>query len=158
MTERGSPSMIFRPKFSTTRRPTTATSACTMCSIQTMVTPEFLIAWMSCTSSRAFGFGQAAGDFVEQQEPRRAGERPRQLKALPAEEVERAGAAVGQGDQPGALENFAAGVHHLRFALAAAVNGGDQEVLEHGEVFERVRNLKRAPDAGDAALRAAARR
>jgi len=31
------------------------------------------------------------------------------------------------------------------------VDRGDKQVLEHGEVLERVRNLERAADAGDAA-------
>ena len=93
-----------------------------MCSIHTMVTPEFLICLISSTSSRAFGFGQAAGDLVEQEKPRRARERARQFEPLAAQQIERAGAAVGEGDEPGALENVAAGVDHLRFALAAAVD------------------------------------
>jgi hypothetical protein len=42
----------------------------------------------------AFGFGQSAGDFIEQEEPRRAGERACQLEPLAPEQVQRAGAAV----------------------------------------------------------------
>ena len=144
--------MIFRPKLSTTRRLDHGDQR-----MHDVLDPDDGHAGVfdrldELHELGAFGFGQPAGDFVEQQEPRRAGERPRQLKPLPSEEIERAGTAVGHGDQPGALENFAAGVHHLCFALAAAVNGGDQQVLEHGEIFERVRDLKRAPDACDAAL------
>ena len=48
-------------------------------------------------------------------------------------------------------QNFAAGVDHLRLALPAAVDGGDEQVLEHGQILERMRNLERAADAGDAA-------
>ncbi len=45
----------------------------------------------------AFCFGQAAGDLVEQQEPRRAGERARELEPLAAEQIERApGTALDQ--------------------------------------------------------------
>ena len=40
ITARGSPSAILRPKLSTTSRSTTASSACTTCSIQTIVMPR----------------------------------------------------------------------------------------------------------------------
>ena len=116
-----------------------------------MVTPEFFDRRDEFDEFAAFGFGQAAGDLVEEQKPRGAGERARQLEALAAQQIERAGAAVGEGEEPGAFENVAAGIDHLRLALAAAVDRGDQKVLEHGEVLERARNLERAPDAGDAA-------
>ena len=99
----------------------------------------------------ALGLGQAAGDFVEQQKPRRARQGARQFEPFAAEQIERAGAAIGKADEAGALQNVAAGVDDLRFALLAAVDGGDQKIFEHGEVLERMRNLERAPDAGDAA-------
>ena len=57
---------------------------------------------------------------------------------------------LAKADEAGALEDVAAGVDHLRLALPAAVDGGDQQIFEHGEVLERMRNLERAPDAGDA--------
>ena len=151
MTARGSPSTILRPKLSTTSRDTTASSACTTCSTHTMVMPASLDGAHELHQLDAFGLGQPAGDLVEQQEPRRAGKRAGQFEPLAAEQVERAGTAIGESDEAGALQDFAAGVGDLGLALPAAVDRGDQQVLEHGEVLERVRNLERAADAGDAA-------
>ncbi len=122
-----------------------------MCSIHTMVTPDSLDVPYQLNELGAFGLGQAAGDFVEQQQPRRARQGTRQFEPLASQEVERAGAAIGKGDQAGAFENVAAGIDHLRLALPAAMDRGDQKIFEHGEVFERMRNLKRSADAGDAA-------
>ena len=100
---------------------------------------------------QAFSFGEAAGDLVEQQKPRRARQCARQFEPLAAEKIERAGAAIGNGEEAGAFENSPAGIDHLGLALPAAVDGGDQQILEHGDVLERTRNLERAADAGDAA-------
>src|SRR6516165_6225814 len=140
MTERGSPSTILRPKFRTAKRETTASSACTMCSIHTMVTPDCLIFWISATSST----------HSASVRPPAISSSRRSCGPL-AKAVERAGAAIGESDQARALENIAAGVHHVRFTLLAAVDRRDQEILEYRQIFERMRYLERAPDAGDAA-------
>ena len=89
-----------------------------MCSIQTMVTPDCLMSWISAHELQAFGLGQAAGDLIEQKEPRGARQSPRQLEPLAAESVERAGAAIGEGDKAGSRKNVTAGVDDVRFALA----------------------------------------
>ena len=99
----------------------------------------------------AFGLGQAAGDLIEEQKPGRARQRTRQFEALAPQQIERAGAAIGGADEAGPLENVAAGVDDVRLALLAAVDRGDQQVFEYREVLERLRNLERAADAGDAA-------
>ena len=147
---RGSPSTILLPKFSTINLDTTASNACTMCSIHTMVTPEFLNLPDQLDEFGTFGFGQATGDLVEEEKLGRARQRTRQLKTLASEQVERAGAAVGGTNQSGAFEDVAADVNHLRLALLAAVDPGDQQVFKNGEVFKRLWNLERAADAGDA--------
>ena len=54
------------------------------------------MSWISCDELGAFGFGQAAGDFVEQKKPRRARQRARQFEPLASEQIERAGAAIGE--------------------------------------------------------------
>src|SRR5262249_60599488 len=51
----------------------------------------------------------------------------------------------------GLLQNVAASLHHVRFPLAAAMDGRDQKIFEHRQVLERMRYLERSPDAGDAA-------
>ena len=99
----------------------------------------------------ALGLGQAAGDLIEKKKPRRARQRPRQFEALSPQQIECAGAAIGGADEARPLENVAARVDDLRLALLAAVDRGDQKVFEYGEALERLRNLERAADAGDAA-------
>ena len=86
-------------------RETTASSACTICSIQTIVTPDCMIVRIERDQLVAFGFGQAAGDLVEQQQARAARQRARQFEPLAVEQVERAGAAIGLPMQTGALQN-----------------------------------------------------
>jgi len=48
-----------------------------------------------------------------------------------------------------ALKNRATSVDHLRLALPAAVDGGNEQVLEHGQALERVRYVERAADTSD---------
>jgi len=103
-----------------------------------------------CHELVAFGLGEAAGDLVEQKKLRTARQCARQFEPLAAKQIQRAGAAIGEREQAGSLQNVAAGVHHLGLALAPAVDGRNQEIFEHREILERTRYLKRAPDAGDA--------
>ena len=47
------------------------------------------------------GFGEAAGDLVEEEKPRRGGERAGELQAFPLEQRQRAGAPVGERQEAG---------------------------------------------------------
>ena len=98
---RGSPSAIFLPKFRTISRSTTARSACTTCSIHTIVTPPPAHVADRRDQRAAFGLGQPAGDLVEEQDARLGGERARKLQALALEQRQRAGAAIGERQQAG---------------------------------------------------------
>ena len=122
-----------------------------------MVVPP---AWMLLDGADqflAFAFGQPARDLVEQQQARTGRERARHFQPLAFEQRERAGRHIGARQQMRAIENLAAGIDHVALALAAAIDRADQKILEHGEVLERMRDLVRAADAGDAALMRSAR-
>src|SRR5262245_28736487 len=99
----------------------------------------------------AFALGQPAGDFVEQEEMRAGGERARHFQPLALKECERAGGPVRTADEVRAFENVRAWLRSVALRQTAAVHGGDEEILEYGEIFERLRDLVRAPDAGDTA-------
>ena len=147
-----SPSAILRPKLSTTRRSTTASSACTTCSIQRMVTPAWRDVADGGDQFEALALGQAAGDLVEQQKPRRRRERARHLQPLALEQRQRAGERVGALDaDPSRSRISPQDCGDLALRSAAAVDRADQQVLEHGEVLERLRDLVGAADAGAAA-------
>src|SRR5450432_562895 len=51
-----------------------------------------------------------------------------------------------------ARENFRAGRSGSALGRPPAMDRGDQQILEHGEILERPGNLIGAPDSGDAAL------
>ena len=105
----------------------------------------------------AFALGQPAGDLVEQQQARLGGERARQLQPLALEQRQRAGAAVGGGRSPVCSSIAPQALDHLGLAPVAAEGGADQQVLEDGEVLERLRDLEGAGDAGAARAPAAER-
>ena len=84
------PSAIFSPKFSTIMRSATASSACSTCSIQTIVTPLSRMRRISADERLAFIVGQPAGDLVEKQQLRAGGERARQFQPLAVEQRQRA--------------------------------------------------------------------
>src|SRR6516164_1260487 len=100
-----------------------ASKACTTCSIQRIATPE-----RRCRCERT-------GHF----EP----------LALKQRQLTRE--RVGALEKAKPLENFAAGLRDLALRLAAAMDRADQKVLEHGQLFERLRYLVRAGDARPAA-------
>ena len=54
-------------------------------------------------------------------------------------------------EQPEPLEDLAAGLRDRALRLAAAIDRADEQVLEHGEFLERLRDLMGAADAGAAA-------
>ena len=100
----------------------------------------------------AFGLGQSAGDFVEQQQPRPQRQRLRQFELLGIEQRQLPGRNERAMRKSDALQHrlgflFAAWQRHL-----AAVDRRRQHVLEHGHVGERFRNLIGAADAEAAAV------
>ena len=138
MTARGSPSAILRPKFSTTRRSTTASSACTTCSIQTMVTPRPLDVADGGDERGAFSLGQAAGDLVEQQQARLAWQErapARAACARAASASRRDGWRAPRGRCARRISAQASTASRSRRPLA--VDRGDQQVLEHASGCRR---------------------
>ena len=99
----------------------------------------------------ALALGQAAGDLVQQQKPRRRRERASHLQPLAFQQRQRARERVGALDEPEPFEDLAAGLRNLTLRFAAAMDRADEQVLEHGEILERLRNLVGAADAGPAA-------
>ena len=93
-----------------------------------------------------FGFGEPAGDLVEQEHGRIAGERSRELEALAVQQCQFAGLLVGLVGQTRQLQRFDTPLVAGPFAQAAAVRRADQHVLEDAHVGERLGNLERAPD------------
>ena len=144
------------PLCSTTSRSTTASSACTTCSIQMIETPLARTRLMRSTSADAFVLGEPAGDLVEQQEPRAGRKRARQLEPLAVEQREPAGGAVGFVGKAALRQDVHAARVDVALALAAAEGRGDDEVLEHGHAAERLRDLERARDADRCSAAAAA--
>src|SRR5450631_3345635 len=99
----------------------------------------------------AFAFGQTAGNFVEQQKLWRGREGARHLQSLAFEQGQGARQHVGAPEQAKLFENFSTGLCSLTLGPAAAIDRADQEVLKHGEFFERLRNLVGTAEAGLAA-------
>jgi hypothetical protein len=97
------------------------------------------------------GVGQAAGHLVQQQQPWPGGERAGDFQPLAGQQPETAGGQVGLGRHAGALQRARRGRVAGLAAQAAALLGGDEDVLEHGHVGERPRHLVGPPDAETAA-------
>ena len=97
--------------------------------------------------------GEAAGDLVEQQQARIGGERARHFQPLAVEQRQRAGETVGLGGKAGLLQDVAARsstTSASRLPLAEA--GGDQQVLGHRQLLERMRHLVASGRCRQAAL------
>ena len=103
----------------------------------------------------AFAFGQSARNLVEQQQSRTGCERARHFETLALEQGQRAGENIGPRQQMRAFEDLAAVIGNVALALATAIDRADQQIFEHRQILERLRDLIRAPDAGEAALDAA---
>ena len=99
-----------------------------------------------------FALREAAGDLVEQQHLRPGGKRTRHLQPLALQEREGARQRIGARHQVGLFQNAGAEIDAVVGLASAAVHGGHEQVLEHGEALERPRDLMRAADAGPAAL------
>ena len=82
-------------------------------------------------------------------------ERARHLQPLAFEQRQCASESVGALDQMQAIENFRAGRGGGALGHTPAMHRSHQQILEHGEILERPRNLIGASDSGDAALDAA---
>ena len=152
MTSCGSPSHSLRPNWMTVMRSTTARSACTMCSIQTMVTPVARSLLDLLDELLHLGLGEAAGDLVQEQQLGVGGQSPGQFEALAVEQGERTGQDVDLLVQAGDLQDVHAVLVGGPLRHVAAVGGAHQDVLEHGHARERLGDLERAADARAAAL------
>jgi hypothetical protein len=97
--------------------------------------------------------GEAAGDLVQQQQPRPRRQRAGQLQALALQQAELAGEPVRLAPQAGPVEHRGGQGEAPLAARASALLGGDQHVLEHGHVLERPRHLPGPADAEPAADR-----
>ncbi len=100
-------------------------------------------------------FGQAAGDFVEQQQFRLRGQRTRQFEALAVQQRQRAGQLVGTRFETGAVEHIDADVVRGMLGQFTAEGRADQQVLEHRHAAERAAapdtSGRSPPRNGDAA-------
>ena len=142
ITSFGTPSATLRPKLRTTRRSTTAISACTTCSIQRIATPVRMDVLDG--ARRVRGTPPPSGPPAISSSSNNSGfggERARHLQPLAFEQRQRAGERIGALEQAKPLENLAAGLRRLALGLAPAVDRADQEILEHGELFEGLRDL-----------------
>ncbi len=95
--------------------------------------------------------GQAAGDFVEQQNARPGRQRACEFQPLAIEQREAAGAKVGLVGQRAAIEQFRAAVVDRGLAFAGSECRRHHNVLEHGHAGKRLRDLERAREAQAAA-------
>ena len=92
--------------------------------------------------------GQTTGDLIEQQQGGLGGERPGELEALAIQQRQRAGEQVGLVEHAGLFESGHRGVlFRCRQPAAATERAADEHVLEHGQPFERARDLRGASDA-----------
>ena len=78
-----------------------------------------------------FAVAQAGGRLVEQQKPRVAGERAREVEQLLPAEIELAGETVAVGPQPGLLEDLFGITHRLRLGAAPARARAERHVARN---------------------------
>ena len=93
ITSCGAPSAILRPKLSTTSRSTTASRACTTCSIHRIATPVWRISRMVATSSRHSPSVRPPAISSSSRSRGAGRERARHLQPLALQQRQRAGAA-----------------------------------------------------------------
>ncbi len=112
----------------------------------------------SATRSSTFVLVEAAGDLVEQQQFRVAGERARKLQTLAIQQRQPTGRCVGARFGAAVGENLQTAALRVTLRALAAEAGGDDEVLEHRHLAEGLRDLEGAAKArACSALPAAAR-
>jgi hypothetical protein len=102
-------------------------------------TPEARISRIVPTRVR---LGQAAGDFVEEEDLGPGTERAGELEPLALEERDPAGGHIRLRHEARLLDHVEAGPVGARHRLARALGRGDEQVLEHGHAGERLRNLE----------------
>src|SRR6516162_11570358 len=100
----------------------------------------------------AFGFRQAAGNFVEQQQLRPGRERARHFQPLALEQRQRSYWRVGMRDQARAQQNVGTRRRGSALRQPAPVHGAHQQIFKHREALERLRDLVRASDPEFAAM------
>ena len=103
---------------------------------------------------RAFMLGQAAGDLVEEKQPRLRRQRACEFEPLAIEQREPARRPVCLVGKAALLEQFNAAGIGVALAATAAERRRHDQILEHAHAVERLRNLERSADAhATAALR-----
>ena len=116
-----------------------------------MATPPFLDLPNGLDEKMTFRVGQAAGDFVEQQDARTGRERPRQFQPLAIEQRQASGKSVGLRLETGERQNVAAELNGFRLGYPRAEQRRDGQIFEYRQVGKGQRNLERASEAGTAA-------
>ena len=142
------PSISLRPKSIAIIRSTTRSRAWTMCSIHTTATPRLADVADRRDQREHLGFGQAARDLVEEQQPRLGRQRACQFEALAFEQRQRARRGVGAAQHAEPVERLDGG--RLDDARGRrpprpprSERRADEHVLEDGETLERTRDLRR---------------
>ena len=100
---------------------------------------------------RAFMLGQAAGDLVEEKQPRLRRKCACKFESLAIEQREPASRPVCLVGKAALLEQFNATGIGVALATTSAERRRHDQILEHAHAIERLRNLKRSADAHAAA-------
>jgi hypothetical protein len=137
----------------TTSRSTMAvSSACTMCSIQTIVTPRARIAGQVSAAARATSrsvrppaISSSSSSFGL------GGQRPRQLQALAVQQRELGARRVAPPRQTALLDRIGGAIECLVATQSGTETRCDERGLEHAHAVKRTRHLEGAADARGAA-------
>ena len=91
-----------------------------------------------------FAFGQATGDFVQEQQLWPRCHCAGKFKALAVQQRQRPGKLVGADQKLGVVQDRDASLLYLGLALVLAESGGGQQVFKHRQPLEGLRDLKAA--------------
>ena len=152
MTSSGSPWQSMAPKLMAQMRSTTASRACTMCSIQTIEMPSArscLMVPMSSSTSASVSPPAISSSRRTVGSPASALASSRRLRLS---SVRAARLQVGLVGEAGELQRLDAALVAGALAHAATVRGADQDVLEDAHVLERLGDLVRAAEPLAAAV------
>ena len=129
-----------------------------MCSIQTMVVPPAWMPRMVATSSWHSPSVSPPAISSSSSSVGAGGERARHLQPLALEQRQRAGRARWRArSRSGPLEDLGAEIARpSRSRLPRPCTAADQQVLEHGQVLERLRDLVASGRCRRGSARAAA--
>ena len=84
----------------------------------------------------AFGVGEPAGNFIEQQRARTGGECPRQFQPLAVEQRQASRQPIGLCFKSGECQRPTAERYCFRLRKAAAEQSRNREIFEHREMIE----------------------